>query len=74
MTSRSLALVLLAGALAFPSLASAQGCSLCRDASAGSAPQARRALRLAIPLLAVPAIAVFAGGLVLARRIKPGFH
>lgn len=52
--------------------AHAQGCTLCRDASAGSTPQARKALRLAIPLLGIPAIGIFAGALVLARRVKPG--
>ena len=57
--------------LAAPSKASAQGCTLCRDATAGSTPQARKALRLAIPLLGIPAIGIFAGALILARRIKP---
>ncbi len=52
--------------------AHAQGCTLCRDATAGSTPQARKALRLAIPLLGIPAIGIFAGALVLARRVKPG--
>jgi hypothetical protein len=54
-----------------PSNAHAQGCTLCRDATAGSTPQARKALRLAIPLLGIPAIGIFAGALVLAKRIKP---
>lgn len=71
-TKLLLAGALLAFGLQFPARAAAQGCSLCRDATAGSAPQVRRALRIAIPLLGVPAIGIFAGALVLARRIKPG--
>jgi hypothetical protein len=51
--------------------APAQGCSQCRDTTAGSAPQVRAGLRRAIPILAVPAIALFAGTLVIARRIGP---
>jgi hypothetical protein len=50
----------------------AQGCQLCRDATAGSTPQARRALQVAIPILGIPAIGIFAGAMVLARRIKLG--
>ena len=50
----------------------AQGCALCRDATAGSTPQARKALRLAIPLLGIPAVGIFAGALMLASRVKPG--
>ena len=76
MKSRCLAAVFLALALTVgftaPSKATAQGCTLCRDATAGSAPQARKALRLAIPLLGIPAIGIFAGALVLAHRMKPG--
>ena len=45
-----------------------QGCSMCRDTTAGSAPQVRAALRRAIPVLAVPAIALFIGFLIVARR------
>jgi hypothetical protein len=59
-------------AWALPSNALAQGCSLCRDATAGSAPQARRAFRRAIPLLAIPALGIFAVTLMLARSIRPG--
>ena len=58
--------------LAAPSRATAQGCTLCRDATAGSPPKVRRALRIAIPLLGIPAIGIFAGGFVLARKVKPG--
>jgi hypothetical protein len=58
--------------LAEPSRATAQGCSLCRDTTAGSTPQARKALRIAIPLLGIPAVSIFAGALVLARKVKPG--
>jgi len=57
---------------AAPQSARAQGCALCRDATAGSAPQARKALRIAIPLLGIPAIGIFAGGLALARKIRSG--
>ena len=59
-------------ALAAPISASAQGCALCRDATAGSTPQARKALRLAIPLLGIPAIGIFIGALILVRNVKPG--
>jgi hypothetical protein len=58
--------------LVAPSKATAQGCTLCRDTTAGSSPQVRKALRIAIPLLGVPALGLFAGTLVLARRVKPG--
>jgi hypothetical protein len=57
---------------AAPTPATAQGCALCRDATAGSAPQTRKALRLAIPLLAIPAIGIFAGGLVAALGTRRG--
>ena len=46
----------------------AQGCSMCRDTTAGSAPQIRSGLRRAIPVLAIPAIALFVGFFVIARR------
>jgi hypothetical protein len=48
--------------------AHAQGCSMCRDTTAGSAPQVRAGLRRAIPVLAIPAIALFVGFFVVARR------
>jgi hypothetical protein len=60
----SLATLLLACSLA----AHAQGCSMCRDTTAGSAPQIRAGLRRAIPVLAIPAIALFVGFCALARR------
>ena len=41
--------------------AHAQGCSMCRDTTAGAAPQIRAGLRKAIPILAIPAIALFVG-------------
>jgi len=77
MKPRIFCLALMASALATPaflapSKAAAQGCSLCRDATAGSAPQARKALSRAIPLLGVPALTIFAGAFILAKRIKPG--
>jgi hypothetical protein len=46
----------------------AQGCSMCRDTTAGSAPQMRAGLRKAIPILAIPAIALFVGFFALAQR------
>ncbi len=67
-----LACALVVSAFFLPATAGAQGCSLCRDATAGSTPQARKAFRLAIPLLGIPAIVVFAGGLILAKKIQPG--
>ena len=57
-------MVLLSPAL----LARAQGCSMCRDTTAGSAPQVRADLRRAIPVLAVPAIGLFIAFFVVARR------
>jgi hypothetical protein len=57
-------MVLLSPAL----VARAQGCSMCRDTTAGSAPQVRAGLRRAIPVLAIPAIALFVGFFVVARR------
>jgi hypothetical protein len=48
--------------------ARAQGCSMCRDTTAGSAPQVRAGLRRAIPVLAVPAIGLFIAFFVAARR------
>jgi hypothetical protein len=59
-----LSMLLFVSALA----AHAQGCSMCRDATAGSAPQIRAGLRRAIPVLAIPAIALFLGFFVIARR------
>ena len=49
-------------------VAHAQGCSMCRDTTAGSAPQIRAGLRRAIPVLAIPAIALFVGFFALAKR------
>jgi hypothetical protein len=51
-----------------PAAAQAQGCSMCRDTTAGSAPEIRAGLRRAIPVLAIPAIALFVGFFVIARR------
>ena len=58
----------LAMLLLFPVSAHAQGCSMCRDTTAGSAPQIRAGLRRAIPVLAIPAIALFIGFFVVARH------
>jgi hypothetical protein len=64
-------LLVLAALLAFSALSQAQGCSLCRDTTAGSAPRVRQGLRRAILVLGVPAGAVFLGILIVARKIKP---
>ena len=57
--------------LGAPSLSHAQGCSLCRDATAGSAPRVRQGLRRGVIALGIPAGVIFVGVLVLARRMKP---
>jgi hypothetical protein len=54
--------------------ARAQGCSMCRDTTAGSAPQIRAGLRRAIPVLAIPAIALFVGFFFVARRTDAWHH
>ncbi len=72
------ALVFLLGNLLFwtallcslPVDAHAQGCSACRDATAGSAPQVRAGLRRAIVALVVPAGGIFVAVLVIARKIE----
>ncbi|HEX3471587.1 MAG TPA: hypothetical protein VHT28_10415 [Silvibacterium sp.] len=64
-------LLILTLALALPPLSHAQGCSLCRDTTAGSAPRVRQALRRAILILGLPAGAVFLGILLVARKTKP---
>jgi hypothetical protein len=64
-------LLVLSTALAFPALSHAQGCSLCRDTTAGSAPRVRQGLRRAILVLGLPAGAVFLGILAVAKKIKP---
>ncbi len=51
-----------------PLAAHAQGCSMCRDTTAGSAPEIRAGLRKAIPVLAIPAIGLFIAFFVIARR------
>jgi hypothetical protein len=61
----------LAGLFFLPILSSAQGCSLCRDATAGSAPKAREGLRRGILVLGIPAGAVFLGILGVAWKVKP---
>ncbi len=54
------------------SQALAQGCTMCRDTTAGSAPQVRAALRKAIPVLGIPAVGLFLAVLIVARRVTPG--
>jgi hypothetical protein len=66
--SCALPLCLAALLLASAPAAHAQGCSMCRDTTAGSAPKVRAALRRAIPVLAIPAIALFVGFFFVARR------
>ena len=48
----------------------AQGCSACRDATAGSAPKAREGLRRAILVLGLPAAGIFVTVFFVARRIE----
>lgn len=57
--------------MCLPAVGAAQGCSLCRDTAAGSAPKAREGLRRGILVLGLPAGAVFAGILAVAWKIKP---
>jgi hypothetical protein len=64
-------ILLLAVIFSLPLLAPAQGCSLCRDTTAGSAPRVREGLRRAILVLGLPAGVVFLGILVVARNSKP---
>jgi hypothetical protein len=66
--------MVLAGGLLFPALAPAQGCSMCRDTAAGSAPRMRQSLRKAIPILGIPAGAMFLTMLTVAWRFdrRPG--
>ena len=66
-----LRLMILALALALPLTTRAQGCSLCRDTTAGSAPHMRQSLRRAIMILGIPAGGIFLGILVVARKTKP---
>jgi hypothetical protein len=64
-------ILLLAVTLSLPAAAAVQGCSTCRDNVAGSAPKVQRGFRKAIPMLAVPAVAIFVGVIVLGWRSKP---
>jgi TRAP-type C4-dicarboxylate transport system permease small subunit len=56
----------------FALAAHAQGCSMCRDTTAGSASEIRAGFRRAIPVLAIPAIGLFLAFFVVARRIDAG--
>ncbi|HVJ07062.1 MAG TPA: hypothetical protein VM554_01625 [Acidisarcina sp.] len=62
--------LLLAAVLAVPVPVHAQGCSMCRDTAAGSAPQVRRSLRVAIPVLGIPALVLFLAMLGVAFRFR----
>ena len=64
-------LLILTAMLALPTPISAQGCSMCRDTAAGSAPQVRKSLRRAIPILGIPATALFLAMLGVAFRFHP---
>jgi hypothetical protein len=64
-------LLVLSTALAFPALSHTQGCSLCRDTTAGSAPRVIEGVRRAILVLGLPAGAVFLGILAVAKKVKP---
>ncbi len=61
----------LATLLCLPVLTHAQGCSLCRDTTAGSAPKTREGLRRGILVLGLPAGALFVGILAVAWKMKP---
>ena len=50
--------------------AHAQGCSACRQATAGSTPRQQAGLRRGILVLGLPAGAVFLGVLIVARKIE----
>jgi len=63
--------LVLAAFLSIAAATHAQGCSLCKDTTAGSAPRVRQSLRRAILILGLPAGGIFIGILVLARKIKP---
>jgi L-asparagine transporter-like permease len=63
--------LLLAALLCLAAQAYGQGCSLCKDATAGSAPKARQGFRRAILVLGIPAGAIFLAVLVIAKRIQP---
>ena len=63
-------LTLLIAMLALPAPISAQGCSMCRDTAAGSAPQVRKSLRRAIPVLGIPAATLFLAMLGVALRFR----
>jgi hypothetical protein len=47
---------------------------MCRDTTAGAAPQIRAGLRKAIPILAIPALALFLTFFVVARRTDTEKH
>jgi len=64
-------LAALAVMLYVPTPSRAQGCSLCRDTTAGSAPKAREGLRKGILVLGIPAGGVFLGILGVAWKMKP---
>jgi hypothetical protein len=52
------------------SAAHAQGCAQCRDNVQGTPLPVQQAYRLAIELLAISGITVFAGGVLLLRRYR----
>jgi hypothetical protein len=54
-----------------PTPGHAQGCSTCRDNVAGSAPKVQRGFRKAIPVLGIPAVAIFLGILYIGWRSRP---
>ena len=61
----------LAAGMCVPAVSHGQGCSLCRDTTAGSAPKAREGLRKGILVLGIPAGVVFVGILGVAWKVKP---
>lgn len=50
------------------SAAQAQGCSACKDSVAGASAKTQQGFRRAIPVLAIPAAALFVAMLLVSRR------
>ncbi|HEY0785199.1 MAG TPA: hypothetical protein VGD62_04960 [Acidobacteriaceae bacterium] len=71
MRARPVALTLLALSLGLAApLAPAQGCTACRDATAGSAPRARQGLRRGIAVLGSACAGVLVAICVVAGKIE----
>ncbi|HTW45830.1 MAG TPA: hypothetical protein VMD58_09815 [Acidobacteriaceae bacterium] len=68
---RLLAVAALGAALWLPAPCRAQGCSLCRDTTAGAPAKEREGMRRGILVLGIPAGGVFVGILAVAWKMKP---